>query len=278
MATLAERVEQEDYTAQLEARARGDAALPELEPLLAHAEPEVRELAVHCVVEAGGDRVADLLLPRLHDPEEQVAMAALRGLERYAEARHVGALLGVYDAGVDPELAPGLVLLIGRFPASLVPHLRSGGLHQRARAAPDPATRDAWQAVLVRLGDDDAQRAFVGALRSATGEALRVLLERCAFVGGPWLLPALDPVLDDLTPLVRVGIDGRPDLIDALRARELAMLAIDAIARAHPALGFSPSFPISRAVHYDDAQAAEVQPWLRGLPRPPAIYGPAPTP
>jgi HEAT repeat protein len=275
MATLAERVEQQDYTAQAEARAQGPAALVELEPLVRHGDPEVRELATFCVGEAGGAQAVALLLPRLHDDDPQVAAAALQGISRHLQESQVPALLQAHDAGVDPEVDPELVLLLGRFDRPLLPHLQSGELRKRYHSARDAGVRSAWQAVLAQLGDEAARRDFVDALEASRGAQRKVLLERSERLGGVWLLPALDPMLDDLTKLVRVGVDARPDLIDALRARELAMLAVDAIAQRDPnAPPFAPSFAISRSVQYTDAQADEVQQWLRALPRPPAIYGP----
>jgi HEAT repeat protein len=274
MPTLAERVEQQDYTAQRDAHARGEAALVELEPLLAHGEAEVRELAALCVGEAGGARAVELLLPRLHDDDPQVAMAALQGIARHAQEPQALALLRAHDAGVDPEVGPELVLLLGGFEATLQPLLQSGELRKRYHGARDPQVSEAWQAVLAQLGDEAARRDFVEALLASREAERKRLLERSERIGGVWLLPALDPVLDDLTPLLRVGVDARPDLIDTLRARELAMLAVDAIAKRDPSTPpFQPSFTISRSVQYSDAAAHEVQQWLRGLPRPPAIYG-----
>jgi hypothetical protein len=275
VSNLAQRVLQQDYTVQRDAKAMGDAALVELEPLLQHAEPDVRELAVLCVGESGGERAVELLLPRLRDDDPQVAMAALQGISLHLREAHVLELLQAHDAGVDPEVDPELVMLLGRYPAPLLSLLQSGTLHERHRSARDPKVRASWQAVLAQLGDDAARRDFVEALGASVGETRKTMLDRSERIGGAWLLPALDPVLDDLTKLVRVGVDARPDLIDSLRARELAMLAVDAIAKRDPSVPpFEPSFAISRSVQYTDAQAAEMQRWLRRLPRPPAVYGP----
>jgi hypothetical protein len=103
--------------------------------------------------------------------------------------------------------------------------------------------------------------------RHSRGTDRRVLLKRSEHIGGAWLLPALGDVLDDPTPMVRIGVDALPDRVDSLRGRELAMIAIDAIARRDPSVpAFRPSFEISRAVRYTDGQAREARQWLRDLP------------
>ena len=276
---IKERVEKLDYTVQLDVRALGEGAIVALEPLLAHPEVPVRRLAAYCVAEAGGDRVADLLLPLVDDDDEQLAMAAVQGLEKHAKARHAPQILRALEADLAPEVVPPLVLLLGTFDQGLDSQMQSGELRRCHDEAQGTEQRDAWRAVLARLGDQEARRDFVSAIEASRGNHRKTLLDHCDYVGGAWLLPALDPVLDDLTPLLRVGADGLPDFIDSLRGRDLAILAVAAIhAQSPTSPPFQPSFPISRSVNYSDAQAAEVRQWLRTLPKPPAIYGPKSTP
>jgi hypothetical protein len=111
---------------------------------------------------------------------------------------------------------------------------------------------------LARLNDDAAKSEFTRRLQSSK-ERLRYL-EYAQYIHAAWLLKPLQPILDDKSPMVRVGVDARPDLIQNLRACDLAVNLIYSIS------GRTFSFPVSSDVNYSDPQIAEVRTYVQRLP------------
>jgi HEAT repeat protein len=235
----------------------GDAVADALAKLLRDSDAEVRELAVHCLDEAGGPRVGSPLVSALLDEDAQVAMAAARALHRHVFPALQGRLLGAYDAQPEGAVRREIALVFGRTAGkSAAP----SELVERLRKEPDAEAREGLLWALARFGNPEAREEFVARLQGAQGAERKRYLDGVAYLGQPWVLKALLPLLDDGTPVLRVGVDARPDLIDSLRACDLAVVLIAEIAQA----GFS--FPVNRAKNYSEAELAEVRTYLRGLP------------
>jgi hypothetical protein len=73
-------------------------------------------------------------------------------------------------------------------------------------------------------------------------------------------LKPLLPVLEDQSTMVRIGVDGRPEIPEYLRACDLAINLVTAISRK------SFSFQIDQKTNYTAAQIAEVRGFLKSLP------------
>lgn len=281
---VVEGVRARDYTVQLVARTLGGAANTELAELLQDPDAEVRELAVHCLDESGGPGAAEALVPALLDEDLQVSMAAAKALHTHGAPHLVRPLLSTYDLRPEPPVLRELALVLGRLegwvpveellrklvpvvgglvgppPVELKRRYFVSELKQRYLAESDAQAKEGLLWALARLGDEEARREFAARLEGSAGTERKRYLDGVAYLGQPWVLKALLPVLDDRTPLVRVGVDARPDLIDTLRACDIALELIAKIGKARF------SFPVPRPENYSDAELAEAKAWVAGLP------------
>ncbi|WP_394838685.1 HEAT repeat domain-containing protein [Pendulispora rubella] len=249
LAALAQAVRQKDYGAQLVARQGGADAVDALAPLLADADEEVRELAVHCMAETGDPRAGDALVQLTVDSDPQVAMAAARAMHRLGGARSVPALLAALPRSDEPLVRRELGMAIGRFAGpGKIPDLR-----ERLAEEQSPVAHQGILAALARMGDDPSREAFAAALSETGGMARKPWLDLAEYIEQPWLITPLGVVLDDPTPVLRVGVDARPDLIQALRACDLAVVLIAKLGAA------TFSFPVTRAKNYSAEEISEVK-------------------
>lgn len=244
---LTQRILNKDRTAILLARQSGSAASPELLPLLKNPDPEVREVALYCLDEAGGPDALKGMLNSLLDDDAQVRAAALQGLNHHPDPSIYDGLLAAYDRSQEPYARQQILLLLGRVASSN----GVSDLKRRCAAEQDADAQEGCVVSLARLNDSDAQKEFVRRLQSPDRRAR--YLEYCEYIHAPWLMKPLLPILDDKSPMVRVAVDARPDLIQSLRACDIAVNLIASIS------GRKFSFEISRSINYSDVQIAEVK-------------------
>ena len=109
---------------------------------------------------------------------------------------------------------------------------------------------------LARRGDPAGQAEFIRNLHAAKDRDLARYLEYAGAIKAKWLLPALLPILDDKTPLVRIGVDGLPQQPEHLRACDIAVNLVAAIS------GHRFSFRVAGNVNYSEEQIAEVRAYL----------------
>jgi HEAT repeat protein len=250
---IVDRVKNKEYAVQIEAKAAGAAAVPELGKLLQDPDEEVRLLAVHCLVATADPGAATPLGWALFDQDPQTAMAAAKGLHAVATAAQVPALLQAYDRQGESLVKREIALVLGRVagPAG-VPELK-----KRWENASDVGGREGLTAALARLGDDDARDAFTKALLGSSGPDRLRYLELAEYISQPWLLKPLGEVLDDTTAVLRVAVDARPDLIQALRACDIALVLIAKIG------GATFSFAVTRAHNYSAGELAEARAFVK---------------
>ena len=253
---IVEGVRARDYTVQLRARGAGAAPVAALSGLLGDPDEEVRQLAVHCLAETGDPSAAGGLAAALFDPDPQVAMAAARALHAFTDPSIAPALLQAYDRAAEPAVRREVALVLGRVAGSA----ELLAMRQRWETEASEEAKEGLTVTLARCGDDDAREAFERSLRASAGRDRLRWLQHAEFVAQRWLLPALGEVLDDQTPVLRVGVDARPDRIDALRACDLALNLIARITGARL------SFPVTLARNYTDAELDEARRLVRATP------------
>lgn len=246
---IVQGVRNKDFAVQLLAKGAGAAPVPDLVRLLADRDPEVRQLAVYCLSETGDPSAADGLASALFDADEQVAMAAAKALHALASPQVASMLLQALDRAVDPMVRREVALVLGRVAG--LPELAA--MRQRWRAATPGEVKEGLTVALAGRGDDDARAEFERRLLASEGQDLLRWLQHAERVAGRWLLAPLGRILDDPTPVLRVGVDARPDLIQALRACDLALILIAKIANARF------SFPVTRDHNYTDAELDEAR-------------------
>jgi HEAT repeat protein len=253
---LVRRVRAKDYAAQDLAKQVGPAATQELAALTRDDDDIVRMIAVYCLDAIGGPGVAPALVRALYDEELHVQAAAMRGLARHADASVQRDLFDAYDAISEPELRRDIALAIGRMgPAAQQEELRA-----RWKDATSPEAAEGAVVALARLDDPEAKKELEERLSGSRGRARKRYLDHAEYVHAPWLLKPLGKILDDKTPVLRIGVDGRPELIDSLRACDLAVNLIAEIS------GKTFSFPIALAENYADEKLAEVRAYVDALP------------
>jgi hypothetical protein len=248
MNELIQKVIAKDPTATLDARRIGRAAAEPLVRLTTNEDPVVRELALRCLIESGGDNLAPVFSKFLIDEYGSVRGAALAGLNKYIDPRVSPQLIDAFNKSGDlPEMREQIALLMGRIDSTDVSVLR-----QLLDSEHDQLAKDGLIAALSKLGDRTAQVHFNEELRNAKGDRLKRYLDYADYIGQEWAARALGPVLHDKTPLLRVGIDGVPGAVN-LRACDIAVNLIAKILK--PTLNFQ----VDMKTNYSDAQLQEVR-------------------
>jgi len=251
---IVDRIRSKDYSVQNDAQRAGGAAVPLLAGLLADPDEEIRQLAVYCLSATGERAVAAILAgTALFDDDPQVTMAAAQGLHAVATQVDVPRLLQAYDRSAEPLVKREIALVLGRVasPAD-VPEMK-----QRWMREAELGIRQGMTAALARLGDDDARNAFTSALRGSAGQERLRHLELAEYIAQSWLLRPLGEMLHDMSDVLRVAVDAQPDLVQALRACDIALVLIARIGGARY------SFPVTRAQNYTTTQLHEVQLWVK---------------
>jgi HEAT repeat protein len=253
MNELIQKVISKDPTATLDAKRIGRSAAEPLVRLTANEDPVVRELALRCLIESGGDGLSRIFAKFLTDESGSVRGAALAGVNKYIDPSVLSQLMSAFDNSEDlPEMREQIALLIGRTESA-----DTRELLKRLENEKDQLARDGIVAALAKLGDQQGRADFVDGLRNAKGERLKRYLDYVDYINEEWAARALGPVLHDKTPLLRIGIDGAPDLGPGnLRACDIAVNLIAKILK--PPL----KFQVDMKTAYTDAQLQEVRNFL----------------
>lgn len=250
MSDVISQVLAKDPLAVLSARQAGTAAAPELARLVTHADAEVRTLAVDALNELGGPVALDAFATAVADANPQVRGSALRGLERHGRSAPA-VIRTALDRARNGYARQRLLLLLAGAGGSL------DEIRQRCNAEKDAVALEGCVGARAQLGDREAQDSFNERLKQSRNEERRKLLEMAEKIGGPWLFPALLPVLDDTTPMIRIGVDARPDLPDALRACDLAVRLVVRFS------GHRFTFAQEMPPNFSPAQLEEVRNYIR---------------
>ena len=250
MSDLIQKVLAKDPTATLDARQAGPSAAESLMNLTANEDEVVRELALRCLFETGRQGLAPTFARFLTDESGSVRGAALAGVSKYLDPSVSQQLFIAFDkSGELPEMREQIALLIGRIEAADANELRA-----RLKGESDQLVRDGLIAALAKLGDEHIRANFVDNLRNAKGDRLKRHLDYADYINQEWAAKALGPVLLDKTPLIRIGIDGLPDLGPGnLRACDIAVNLIAKIMKK------TFSFPVDKKTQYNDQQLQEVR-------------------
>lgn len=248
MSDLAQQVRAKDPSATILAADLGPAAAPTLVPLTRDADEGVREIALLCLAETGGAGAVRAMLARLNDSAPMVRSAALKGLEHQAKAGDVPAMLHGVEATDDAGSRRYLALVIGRLgSAADLPTLQ-----RVCSRFTDAETGEGCLTALAQVGDPASRTEFARRLAAARDRELARFLEYAERIRAPWLVPALAPLLTNLTPVRWIGVDGLPGP-ENLRAADIAVNLIAAIT------GKQFGFPLSPRTNYSPEQLAEVR-------------------
>ena len=231
------------------AKELGSFVSPRIKHLATNEDAVVREIAIRCLTQSGGDGVTDVLVNALLDESPSVRAAALGGLRHRLDAKTYPQLLQAYERVLDPQHRQEIALLIGRIDGAKVNDLRRICDKEQV-----PEAREGCVAALAKLGDHKAQKEFVRLLHASSGRHRRRFLEYVDYIHQTWVLKDLLPVLDDKSPLTHIGVDDVPGPgPEYLRACDIVINLIAEIG------GLNFSFPVNRKTNYSDVQVDEVR-------------------
>jgi hypothetical protein len=254
MQNLKQQVLDKEPAAALTARQIGPSANLELIKLTRNDDAKVRRIAIYCLNETGGADAAVAFARLTLDQDSQVRAAALEGLANHPADAVPQTLLEAFDQSPDPYVRQQLMMIAAR-----VPGVSTAEMQKRYEPEKDPEAKEGLVVGLAHRGDPAGQAEFIRGLHAAKDRDLARYLEYAGQIKAKWLLPALLPILDDKTPLVRIGVDGLPHLPDHLRACDIAINLVAEIS-GHPF-----SFRVAGNVNYSDEQIAEVKAFLEPL-------------
>ncbi len=257
MSEISDLALQKERMSILKARAAGPAALPELFSLARNTDGEVREIALYGLDEVADRRASPAFVEALLDPEPMVRGVAMRALHKRPDPAVHAALLDAFDQSPEPVVRHNIALILGRLGA---PPVTLDELGKRFEAEADPFAEEGLIVAMAKLGHEAARDRFVELLHESRGRDRGRFLEHGDYLNDRWLLPALAPLLDDTTPLLRVGVDGLPGP-EHLRACDLA---VNLVARIS---GWGFSFTIGGRINYTPGDLAEVRHFLDAIPR-----------
>jgi hypothetical protein len=258
MEQLKALVLKQDPIANLRAEKLGKAASPMLRELAKNPDSGVRLLAIQCLMSSGGPDATAAFLDALTDANAQNASEAGRGLFKSGvDAKSQPALFGAFDKTPHASARGIVARLIG----TLDPAADVAALRKRWEAETDATAKEEETIALARLGVKEAQEDFVRRLHAAKEWRLRDYLERhVRYVGKPWILKPLLPILDDKAKLINLNIDGLDQPAMDVRACDLAAT------RAAQISGRKFSFKPEDLKIYSDAEIDEVRRYLKTVP------------
>ncbi len=201
------------------AKGIGPEANPELIKLAGHEDADVRRVAMYCLRETGGPDAAKSMAGALLDKNSQVRAAALKGLKTKPEPGAYSQVLNAFDSSDAPYTRQQIALIIG-----LMGQVSArADLKVRWAKLENDEVAEGVVTALAKLGDPEAQADFVKRLHASQERDRGRYLEHCRYISQPWLVEGLLPILDDETPMVRIGVDGIDNCSEYLRACDIAV-------------------------------------------------------
>ncbi len=182
------------------ARQLGAAADAALQPYLAAADAEVRELALDCTDAAGGAQRDKRLLTALTDADINVRSLALRHLRRQVDPASLPALLEQLRANEDAYVRGELALIIGMLGAKSA----SDSVARQATREPDAAARANQVLACARLGDPKARDQIRAELGDADPQLRFAAVKKYEYIADAAILADLSGLLSDQAEVINV--------------------------------------------------------------------------
>lgn len=252
---ILERVLRKDFTVLSDCVGASSSLLNELISHVNNDDEEVRELVLSCLDESGGQVATQLFVAALSDDSPQVRSVALNALYERPDPNAYRSLVGELDRNDDSYVRQQVALLLGRFQGTA----NISDLKARLEREQHEQAREGIIAALAKMGDELSIEVFREGLQHSSGRDRSRYLEYVEYINASWILPDLVFLLDDETPVMRIGVDAMPELPHYLRVCDIAINLASDIS------GQSFSFPISGSINYTQDQRDEVTNYLRSL-------------
>jgi len=215
-------------------------------PFLDDEDREARELAVHCLDRAGGERAKQGLLKALRDDYAMARAAAARFLHAHVDQPDLAALLQELESNEDEYVREQLALVVGRIGTEEA----IAALGRKMEGEPDTHARHALSLAMARLGDARQVEAYTVRLRSDDVESRVGALEDFEYLAQNQFLPHIRPLLDDGRDGANVAPGGHRYFI---RVCDVAVNVLDKV--------FESPFPFAseQVKRYSDEELAQAK-------------------
>jgi hypothetical protein len=233
--------------AQATASKLGGKAAPVLIPLADDPDPQIRAQALLCLTISGGERISEVGLRKMKDPDDQVVVQALQLLSKHPPFGHEKELVELFQKPPAPGIREEIPLIAGRMPL----HLNPVPWVEFWQKENDPVVKEALMVALARIGHPQARQQFVQRVLEAKGNNIIHWLERCQYMEDRWIVPSLLPLLDRKEVVYELAPDSKNKW--PLRTCDFAVRTIVALAPART------SFETDRPSQFTDAELEEVR-------------------
>lgn len=198
---IVELIKQKDWDIIEEPGKVGADVAPVILPLLDHEDSEVRELAVHCLNEAGGRAARQGFLKALGDSDDMVWAAACRYLQTNYDKEDLEVLTKQLSSNENEYIREHVALVIGRIgdPGSV------RMLQTQLQIEKDADAGHAISIALTRLGESKNRQAYIERLRQDDPKQRVLALRDFEYISDKTLLPNIRLLLDDTRDAVNVA-------------------------------------------------------------------------
>jgi hypothetical protein len=180
---------------------------------------------------------------------------ASRALQNRLNPSLYAKLSEIYKRVEDPARRKDIALMFGKIEGTSIADIK-----QKQESETNEEAKEALSVAAAKLGDSNSRREFIEHLRTAKDRDLMRYLDYTEYIRQTWAIKALMPVLSNKEPLLRIGIDGAPEVgPEYLRACDLAVNLI--VKLANPRF----SFTVGGAINYADDQLREAQGFLNSI-------------
>lgn len=220
---LLRRVRQQDTEVVEAMKTVGPEIVPSLVRLARHGDRDVRELALYCLEQKGGQQARVAFVKALYDKDLQIrAIAASSFLQRHYGPENLSALLKVLRRHRDGLVREHVALVIGKIGQPRV----VAALKRIRRAEKNRLVRNNIRLALARLGDKPSQKSILNGIRA---EKIKVRLKAVrdfGYMNDRRLVVHLLPLLEDRRNAVNVAPSGHKAYV---RMCDVAVEVLDAI-------------------------------------------------
>jgi hypothetical protein len=251
--SLKKAVLEESDDALTQAEEIGPPAIPALTELLKNENPEIRELALNCVVLTNDDSVPSILVGCLGDGDSQVRTTALQSLRsRCSES----ILQGLIDNLTNPDttVRAGVARYIG-----IIDNTKGvKPLRDRLAEETDPQVNESLKLALARLGNGEYEEEFASRITAPTSDGRYKALLDLEYINDKRLASSFIPALKDTTDAYDIA---HPEAV----VREFARVcdaAVNLIAK-----WYNNPFPfeIDEFRRYTDTEIAQAEQFVQSL-------------
>jgi hypothetical protein len=242
------RIQNRDFTVQNDLS--GITEIQQIADLMNSEDPEVRELALHCLSEIGGEIVEKVAVSALFDNDEQIQLLATRVLRHHLTNNVWQQLHSRYSTHPNPLVRREIAILLGKLGTAIT------DIEKLIENETSSVAAEGLFLAAAQNGHTIARQKIFEKLNKGNLQERKTLLEDVKFLDAKWILSGLAPLLSDQRPALRIGVDN----IDGGKNLRICDITINLVAELTDT---SFSFPINQNMQYSSAAINEVVLYLQ---------------